>query len=98
MTPEELLRGFVVFAGSLVDAFARYLADPAARPHEDLLSYRQAALWLDEDEQAELVDRLRAAIRPVLEHGPAGGRERVLLSTILVPDAATRRDEEDAAG
>ncbi len=96
-TPEELLRGFAVFAGSLVDAFARYLAEPAAHPQEDPLSYRQAAVWLDEAERVELVERLRAAIRPVLENGPTGGRERVLLSTILIPDAAARQREENTA-
>ena len=96
MEPEELLRGFVVFAGTLIEAFGRYVADPQARPEQDLLSYRQAALWLDEDERATLVERLTAAIGPALGNGPAEGRQRVLLSTVLVPDlAASARTERD---
>ena len=95
-TPEELLRGFAVFAGSLVDAFARYVTDPRARPSEDPVSYRQAALWLDEDGRAELVERVRTAVEPLLLNGPAEGREHVLLSTVLIPDlAGTPGDDAD---
>lgn len=85
-SPEQLLRGFAVFAGSLVDAFGRYVTDPRAKPAEDLVSYRQAALWLGEDERTELVERLRSVIGPLLENGPSESRERLLLSTILIPD------------
>ncbi len=88
VSPQDLLRGFTVFAGSLIDTFGRYLADPRAKPEDDLVGYRQAALWLDEDERAELVDGLRAVIAPLLLNGPDGGRERVLLNTILIPDPA----------
>jgi len=90
LTLDELYQGFVVFAGSLIEAFGRYAAEPNARPKEDAVSYRQAGLWLDEDELAELVARLRAAITPYLEHGPSGDRQRLLLSTILVPDVTAQ--------
>ena len=59
-SPEELLRGFAVFAGSLVEAFARYVNHPRARPEHDVVAFRQVALWLDRDERAELVDRLHS--------------------------------------
>lgn len=88
MSPEDLLRGFVVFAGSLIEAFGRYTADAQARPGDDAVGFRQASIWLDEDESAELVGRLRSAIKPFLENTPAPDRRRVLLNTILIPDRA----------
>jgi DNA-binding transcriptional ArsR family regulator len=93
MSADELLRGFVVFAGSLIDTFGRYVEDPRARPGEDLVGYRQAALWLDDSERAELVSRLRWAIKPYLEKAPSSERKRVLLSTILVPDLGPRQGD-----
>lgn len=97
-SPEELLRGFAVFAGSLVDAFARYATDPRAKPGKDLVSYRQAALWVDEDERARLVAGLRSLLDPLLENGPGEGRERVLMSTILIPEPAGSPGEEGLGG
>jgi DNA-binding transcriptional ArsR family regulator len=90
MSAAEQLRGFVVFAGSLVDAFSRYVHDPGARPEVDLVGFRQIPLWLDPNERAALVERLGGAIGPFLENAPRSGRERVLLSTIVFPERASR--------
>ena len=97
--PEDLLRGFVVFAGLLVEAFGRYVTHPQAKPGADIVSYRQALLWLDAHERVELVERLRSAVGPYLENGPSADRERLLLNTILIPDlgvspAASATEEE----
>lgn len=92
MGKDELLSGFVVFAGTLIDAFGRYLDDPAAKPGEDPVGYRQAGVWLDEAERVELLERLRAAVAPYLENEPTDERERLLLNTILIPDPAARPD------
>ena len=94
---DELLEGFVVFAGSMIEAFGRYLDHPAADPATDPVGYRQAALWLDDDERRELVERLRAAVGPYLENEPRPDRQRVLLDTVLIPDpaASAPSDGED---
>lgn len=94
MSPDEQLRGFAVFAASLVDAFGRYLSGPQARAQSDLVGYRQIPLWLGQGEQAELVERMRSAVGPALENGPAPGRQRVLLSTILFPEPSPPTDPE----
>lgn len=93
--PEDLLAGFVAFSGSLIESFARYVRDPRARPGEDGVGYRQAAVWLDANERAELAHRVRAAIEPFLDNVPTAARQRVLLDTILVPDLAARPPERE---
>ncbi len=92
MGKAQILSGFVVFAGTLVDAFERYLEDPAAKPTEDPVGYRQAGVWLDEAERVELVERLHAAVAPFLENEPTRDRQRLLLNTVLIPDRVARPD------
>jgi DNA-binding transcriptional ArsR family regulator len=94
-SPDELLRGFAVFAGTLIEAFGRYVEHPSADLDSDPVAFRQAALWVDDAECAELVERLRTAIEPYLRNEPAENRERLLLSTILIPDRATSPASED---
>lgn len=95
MTTNELFRGFIVFAGTLVESVGRYLDHPSANIAEDPLSFRQAGLWLDDDERAELIDRLREAVAPYLENQPTADRERLLLNTILVPDKTATADLDE---
>lgn len=89
MTPDQLFAGFLVFVGALVASVGRYVESPTADPAHDAFGFRQAALWLDEHERAELIGRLRAALAPSLGNEPSADRERLLLSTILVPDETT---------
>ena len=98
---DELFRGFVVFAGTLVESVGRYLDHPEADLAEDPLSFRQAALWLDDGEREALIERLRGAIEPCLENQRSEGRERLLMSTVLVPDksagtTSTPSEEQEA--
>ncbi len=84
--PGALLEGFTVFAGTLIEAMARYLDDPGASPPEDPLAFHQAAIWLDDAEAESLVGVLREALAPYLALEPTPERRRVLLNTILIPD------------
>jgi DNA-binding transcriptional ArsR family regulator len=95
MGTDEHMRGFVTFVGSLVEAFGRYIGSPDADPAGDAVGYRQAALWLDTDQQRALVERLVAAVSPYLGQEPTPERQRILLNTILIPDLHARSPEED---
>ena len=90
MSQEVHMRGFVTFVGSLIEAFGRYLAHPAARPGEDRVGYRQASLWLTEAESAQLAERLASVLEPYLGNAATPERGRVLLNTILIPELAAR--------
>lgn len=91
MTREEHQRGFVTFVGTLIEAFGRYLESTDADPAVDTVGYRQIALWLSDDEAARLVAELGEVLAPYAVNERSPERHRILLSTIVVPDAASSR-------
>lgn len=84
-TLDDHRRTFAVAMATLVAEFEVYLAREGADPVADLVGYRQHALWLSEEERAELIGDLRAAILPKLANASRPGRRQHLLSPILFP-------------
>lgn len=86
MTNDDHRRGFGASLATLLAEFDVYIADPESNPTADMVTYRQAALWLSDNEKRALYDDLVAAIRPLLTNRPAADRRRHLLATILFPN------------
>ncbi|MBY8857397.1 helix-turn-helix domain-containing protein [Nocardia sp. CA2R105] len=84
-TVEDHRRVFVTAMAVLTSEFMSYLDHENADPAEDLVGYRQHALWLDHEELEQLILDLRRVIVPRMENEPAPGRGRYLLSPILFP-------------
>jgi hypothetical protein len=85
MTREDHLRAYTTFAASLMGDFDRYLAHENADPHVDGVVYRQAAVWLTEEEFAVMVEEIERAV--VSRVGNArDGRIRRVISLVAVPD------------
>ncbi len=78
-------RAFAAAMAALIAEFDAYLGGDGAAPAADSAGYRQHALWLSEDERAEMIAEMRAAIAPRLGNEPAPHRRRHLLSPILFP-------------
>ena len=95
MSADDVQRGLILFVGSLIEVFGRYLEHPHAKPAEDAVGYRQVALWLDAGERAELVERLRTAIGSFVGNKASADRQRVLLNTIIVPDLTAEPAEHE---
>ena len=85
MTNDDHRRGFAASLATLLAEFDTYLDDAGADPTADMVTYRQAPVWLSDDEKRALYDRLLAAVRPCLTNRPAPDRRRHLLATILFP-------------
>lgn len=85
--PEEHLRYFTVFVGTLLGDFARYLGEESADPAADGVSYGQFALNLSDQELHELAGRIGAALAPVLDNELTPERRRRILSTVMMPPA-----------
>jgi DNA-binding transcriptional ArsR family regulator len=85
MGPEDHRRAFTAFVAGLLGAFDRYLDRERVDPPADLVSYRQVALWLTDDELVELLEEVRRLVVARTARGPGEGRRRRLLSTVLLP-------------
>jgi DNA-binding transcriptional ArsR family regulator len=85
MSTDDHRRGFAAAVTSLLAEFEVYLDRDGADPFSDGVSYRQFVLWLSQAEKAELIDEVFAAIRARAAAGPASGRQRHMVSTILFP-------------
>ncbi len=88
MTREEHLSGFIAFAGALIQSFGRYLDGPGRDADLRNVGYRQAGLWMTEDELHTFVAGLRKLLAPYLANKPGEGREKLSLSTILIPESS----------
>ncbi len=86
MTVEEHRQAFLTFVAGLLGAFDRYLGNGDVDLGRDLVGYRQAALNLTDEETRELMADLGAVLRARLDHPPAPGRVRRMLTTVLMPD------------
>ncbi|GAA4864077.1 helix-turn-helix domain-containing protein [Saccharopolyspora cebuensis] len=87
MTKDDHRQAFTVFTGALMADFDRYLSRDDAEPAREGVLYRQGAVWVTEEEFAELVDELEAAVER--RTTPGDGRTRHVISLVLVPDKAT---------
>lgn len=87
MSVDDHRRGFLTFVAGLLADYDRYLDRGDVDLERDLVGYRQNAMYLTDDELAELIGELRAVLEPRLALQPDGRRTRRLFSTVLMPDA-----------
>lgn len=85
MSRDDHMRYFTTFVAGLLGDFARYLERRTIDLARDGVGYRQLALYLTDDELAELVQAMNAALVPYATNGPGSGRKRRMLTTLLIP-------------
>jgi DNA-binding transcriptional ArsR family regulator len=85
MTAEEHRRAFTTFVAGLLADFDRYLARDDIDLARDGVGYRQAAVWVTDEEFADLVADLRAVLLERMANRPDGARRRRLVSTVHLP-------------
>jgi hypothetical protein len=83
---DRLRTMFTVFIAGLAADFDRYLDRDDPDPVRDRVGFRQAALWLSDEEFDQLQARLTEAFEPFLEYRDAPDRMRRILSTTFIPD------------
>lgn len=85
MSLEDHRRGFAAAMAVLIAEFNAYLDRDGADPVADSVGYRQGTVWLSQDELAEMIIDMGAAILSRIGNTPAPDRMPYLLSTILFP-------------
>jgi DNA-binding transcriptional ArsR family regulator len=85
MTPDDHRRAFTAFTGGLLADFDHYLAHEPADPTADGVTYQQAALWLTDEELADLLTELRTAVTTRKGSAPGPDRTRRMISLIAMP-------------
>jgi DNA-binding transcriptional ArsR family regulator len=76
---------FATAMAVLIAEFNAYLDRDNADPAQDLVGYRQHALWLSREELDEMIAELRHVILPRLANRPTPERGQYLLSPIVFP-------------
>jgi hypothetical protein len=98
MTADDHRQAFMAFVAGLLSDFDRYLARGDIDLVRDGVSYRMAAMWLDDDEYAGLLRDIARVLQPRLANQPAPGRKRRILGSVLLPgDETTRGAAQDPA-
>ena len=93
--PEEMIRHFATFLGTLLHGFGRYARSGETRSAREAgVGYGVTPLWLTDAELAALADGLHAQVDAARSKPPGGNRKRRVLSIVLFPGV----DEAEAAG
>jgi DNA-binding transcriptional ArsR family regulator len=85
MSVEEHRQAFTAFVAGLLGDFDRYLDGGDVDLARDLVGYRQAALYLTDEEVRQLLDDLVGVVRPLMDNRPSARRTRRMLTTVLMP-------------
>ena len=87
VTSDGHRRAFAVFVAGLLADYDRYLEGAGQQPDlgADGVSYRHLALWLADDEVPEFLRDVREVLQRYAGAGPAEGRRRRVLTTVLLP-------------
>ena len=85
MTADDHRRAFTTYVASLLAAFDGYLDRGEPDLVRDGVGYRQVALWLTEDEFAELAADLRGVLQARLTNRPGDGRRPRLVGLVHLP-------------
>jgi DNA-binding transcriptional ArsR family regulator len=96
MTPDDHAQAFMAYIAGLLGDFDRYLASGPADPGRDGAGYRVAAMWLTDEEYAELARDVTEVYLPRLANAPAKGRRRRVFYSITLPAPAARPNRGSA--
>jgi hypothetical protein len=95
MSVEDHRQAFMAFVAGLLADADRYLERGDIDPLRDGVSYRLAAMWLDDAEYADLLRDLVRVLQPRVASAPRKGRRRRILATVLLlGDDATETQGE----
>lgn len=87
-TAEDHLRYLATFLGAILSDYGRYLGAGDFDLAADRVGFRQVPMWLTDAELDELVAEVGASVRLAAANEAGPGRQRRLLTTIVMPGDA----------
>jgi DNA-binding transcriptional ArsR family regulator len=90
-TKGEHMELFIKFMANLMGEYERYLDQERVDLTADGVSFRQASLYLSNEEFSAFLKELVAVYAKVLPNGPNQGRKRRTLATIIIPEPKNDR-------
>jgi Helix-turn-helix domain len=85
LSRDEHLQAFATFSAGLLAAYERYLNSGEPDLVRDGVSYSMNALWLSDQEYADLLADVARIIAPRAEFRPGPGRRRRLVASAFIP-------------
>ena len=98
MTKDDHRSAFTVFTGAMMADFERYLAREDTEPSRENVLYRQGTVCVTDEEFAQLVEQLEAAVARFAAPPTEDGRTRHIINLALVPDKAAEAGENAGSG
>ncbi|WP_217269821.1 helix-turn-helix domain-containing protein [Neobacillus endophyticus] len=86
MSKNEHMELFIKFFANLLGEYERYLSHGDIDLLSDGVSFRQASIYLSDEEFTDFTQDLVKVYQKVGQNKPAKGRRRRTIATILIPD------------
>jgi DNA-binding transcriptional ArsR family regulator len=86
LSKDEHMGLFIKFMANLMGEYERYLNQDTIDLAADGVTYRQASLYLTEEEHMEFIKDLAAVYSKVIKNEPKKGRRRRTIATIMIPE------------
>ncbi|MBV7506925.1 helix-turn-helix domain-containing protein [Bacillus sp. sid0103] len=86
LSRDEHMSLFIKFMANLMGEYDRYLDQDSIDLVADGVTFRQASIYLSEEEYTEFVKELAAVYLKVTNNEPKKGRRRRTVATIMIPE------------
>ena len=91
LSKDEHMSLFIKFMANLMGEYERYLEKDHIDLVADGVSFRQASIFLSEEEYAEFINELASVFLKVLKNEPKKGRNRRTVATIMIPEKKNKQ-------
>jgi DNA-binding PadR family transcriptional regulator len=89
---DDHMHYFMKFVATILGDFGKYMEGEEIDFQKDGVGYRQAAMYLSDEEFKQFGESLRSVYQKALQNEPADERKRRIISTIIIPDMGGKHE------
>lgn len=83
---EEQMNFFMIFIAHIMSNYESYLSQEEIDPERDGVGYRQAGMYLSDEEFIDFLQNLSREFQKVMHYEPSPERKKRIISTIIMPE------------